>query len=72
MSTLTTVANVGTLKHLPKTFKAFHLAIRDHAPLGRYDGEIFTFEVHFALLTPKQTLQGVVHNFGGLFGKLIL
>ena len=63
---------VGTLKHLPKTCKAFHLAILDRAPLGSYDGEIPTLKAYFTLLISKQTLQGVIHDFGGLFGGAIL
>lgn len=44
------------------------MAVRAHAALGSDDGASRGTWLHLKLIIPIQTVQGLVHNYGGLLG----
>lgn len=60
----------GTVEHLSQTTEAVHMALPAHAAMGRDDGksQIGTRARNIDL---HQTVQGLVHNYGGLLGTIV-
>lgn len=64
----------GPEQHFLEETKTSYLALRYHVLLGNNDGMARASRVSIVHLTSdqlSQTIQGLVHDFGGLFSKSI-
>ncbi|TFY69332.1 hypothetical protein EVG20_g3195 [Dentipellis fragilis] len=59
---------IGTLQRLPQASATLVMALRPHAIMGHYDGAQSLRACTLHALIQAQTVQGLVHNYGGLLG----
>lgn len=63
---------LGSVQRFPEAIAPVHMVVSTHVFVGYHDGMVLSYAPHPFLTSNGKTVQGLVHNYGGLLGKGIL